>query len=561
MTAFGIDLGTTNSVIARMVAGRPEAIAVGGAAVVPSVVMYGEGGTVVGREARNLELLHPERTLRSVKRKMGSDHTWPLPHGPVSPEEASAEILRCLRDGAARATGVEVRDVVITVPAYFDEAQRRATLRAGSLAGLNVLRLINEPTAASMVYERVATVEASTEPELVLVYDLGGGTFDVSVLEVFGEVREVRSTAGDTHLGGDDFDEALVERFLEALATEGADPRADKAAMARLRRVAEETKIALSRDLSVDVREEFLTTHAGKPVHLGLTVTRPEFEALIAASLESTIALTQKALDDAGITADDLARVCLVGGSTRIPKVRDLLREAFEADVHEEIDPDLAVALGAAVQAAVLAGEPVERILVDVCSHSLGVNALSDFDDLEADTFVPIIPRNTVLPATRMRQFYTTIDHQKMVQVEVFQGEAAQASENLLVKEFLFPLEPMPAHSPVNVSFAYTLDGTVEVRIAQQGTHNTMSVSLEVADVSTPMIPFATEVLATEPAAPAAPVRPPSAVEKKAVALRAQLQGQAVARLDALLDAYRRAEGDARESAEEDLLDFFIEHD
>ncbi len=556
MTAFGIDLGTTNSVIARMVGGRPEALAVDGSAVVPSVVTWRDGRVIVGREARNLELVHPELTLRSVKRKMGTDHVWTLPRGAVTPDEASAEILRCLRDGAAKATGLEVRDVVITVPAYFDESQRRATLRAGTLAGLNVLRLINEPTAASLVYDRVGLREASDDPELVLVYDLGGGTFDVSVLEVSGEVREVRSTTGNTRLGGDDFDELLVERFLDALDEDGVDAREDRVAMARLRRVAEETKIKLSSELSVKVSEEFLTTRGGAAVHLALTITRRDFEALVAPMLESTLDLTQRALDDAGITADELSRVCLVGGSTRIPRVRELLTDSLGADIHEEIDPDLAVALGAAVQAAVLTGEPVGRILVDVCSRSLGIRAIGGSNDWEADTFAPVIPRNTVLPATRTREFYTAQPNQLRVNVEVFQGEDPSASENHLVGQFDFPLEPAPEHSPVGISFSYTLDGTVEVRIVQQGTSNTKAVKVSVSDASAP----STSAPANE-VGPAVSERPPSAVEKKAVALRAQLGPEAAAKLDSLLATYRRATGEARESAEEALLDFLIEHD
>ena len=566
MKAFGIDLGTTNSVIAHVVDGRPAALAMAGSPVVPSVVMYGDGGVVVGREARNLELLNPERTLRSVKRRMGSDQVWHLPHGDVRPEEASAEILRFLRDGAARATGADVRDVVITVPAYFDESQRRATLEAGRLAGLNVLPLINEPTAAAMVYDHVGLDGAAEEPELVLVYDLGGGTFDVSVLEVFGEVREVRSTTGDSHLGGDDFDAILVEVFLGALGAARATAERDRGAMARLQRVAEETKIRLSSELEVAVREEFLATHEGRAVHLSTTVTRREFESLLAPLLNSTLTLTQRALDDAGVSPEELSRVCLVGGSTRIPRVRELLRDALDADIHEEVDPDLAVALGAALQAAILTGETVGRILVDVCSHSLGVSAISASDPWDDDVFVPIIPRNTVLPATRTKEFFTVVHHQEAVDVEVFQGEDLTASNNLLVKSFVFPLKPMPERSPVGISFSYTLDGTVDVRVAQRGTANAMAVSVSVADASAPSAAVANEVIVRQLDAPAsapapAPARPPTAIEKKALTLRARLVGRDAAALDALLDAYRDATGDAHESAEEALLDFLIEHD
>jgi molecular chaperone DnaK len=553
MTTFGIDLGTTNSVIARLVGGRAVAIDVDGSPIVPSVVLYDGDRVVVGREARNLEEQHPERTLRSVKRRMGTGHTWDVGGRKVSPEEASAEILRALKAGAERATGEAVHEVVITVPAYFDDAQRRATLRAGELAGLRVLRLINEPTSASLVYDRVGPEgEALDEPELVLVYDLGGGTFDVSVLEVFGDVREVRATTGNTLLGGDDFDEKLVQHFLDALRTQGADPREDRAAMARLRRVAEATKIRLSAETEVAVREEFLTTRAGKAVHLALTVQRHEFEAMVGPLLRSTVELTERALADAGVTADDIARVCLVGGSTRIPMVRALIEGAFEADVHEEVDPDLAVALGAAMQAGLLAGEAVERILVDVASHSLGVRALGPDDWNDADTFVAIIRRNTVLPATRSQEFATLTDNQPRVAVQVFQGEHVRASQNTLVGEFDFPLEPAPEGTPVAVTFTYTLDGTVKVDVAQSGTQNRATVALSVGDASA--------TAAEAPAAPA-PSAPASAVEKKAVALLATLAEPLKSRLAALIERYRGGQGEARDAAEEALLDFFLEHD
>ena len=553
MTTFGIDLGTTNSVIARLVGGRAVAIDVDGSPIVPSVVLYDGDRVVVGREARNLEVLRPEHTLRSVKRRMGTEHTWNVGGRAVTPEEASAEILRALRRGAEAATGESVRDVVIAVPAYFDDAQRRATLRASELAGLHVLRLINEPTSASLVYDRVgADGGAGDEPELVLVYDLGGGTFDVSVLEVFGEVREVRATAGNTFLGGDDFDEKLVQHFLDALRTQGVDPREDRGAMARLRRVAEATKIRLSTETEVAVHEEFLTTHQGKAVHLGLVVQRRDFEAMVGPMLGSTLELCERALADAGITADAIARVCLVGGSTRIPMVRALIEETFDADVHEEVDPDLAVALGAAMQAALLAGEAVDRILVDVASHSLGILVLGDDDWKQADTFAPIIRRNTVLPAKRSQEFFTLVDDQPHVVVTVFQGEDPVASKNSRVGEFIFPLEPSPEHTPVAFTFSYTLDGTVKVDVSQKGTANSTTVALSVAGASEPKPAVSPSVAAPAPA---------SAVEKKAIALLEKLHGPTKSQLAGLIERYRNSPHADRDAAEEALLDFFLEHD
>jgi molecular chaperone DnaK len=548
--AFGIDLGTTNSVIAHLVDGRPVALPIDGSPIVPSVALYTDERVVVGREARNLELQMPERCVRSVKRKMGTSHRYPLAGRELSPEQVSADILSALKHGAEKATGSPVRDVVITVPAYFDDAQRRATLEAGERAGLHVLRLLNEPTSASLVYDQLFSPDAagSAEPEILLIYDLGGGTFDVSVLEVFHGVREVRATAGNTHLGGDDFDDKLVQLFLEELKrNQGVDPREDVRAMARLRRLAEETKIRLSEDIAVHVREEFLTQVQGKPVHLELEVRRRTFEALIEPLLESTVALARQAVQEARLEGQLLSRVCLVGGSTRIPRVRQLLEEAFGVEIHEEVDPDLAVGLGAAIQAGLLTGAPVDRILVDVASHSLGMRVFGEGDELRAepDTFVPVLRRNTVLPAVRVEEFYTMVPEQERIQVEVFQGEAPRVSENTRVGAFDFPLEPSPAHSPVRVQFAYDLNGVVKVSVSQLGTANAKTVALAVADAGK--------------AAQAQPAQ--SAVARKGRALVERLPPRQRAELEQLLDRYAKAEGAARERAEEALLDFFLEHE
>jgi len=444
-----------------------------------------------------------------------------------------------------------VRDVVITVPAYFDDAQRRATLEAGERAGLQVLRLLNEPTSASLVYDQLlASQAASTDvPEILLVYDLGGGTFDVSVLEVFHGVREVRATTGNTHLGGDDFDEKLVQLFLDELkGKQGVDPREDMRAMARLRRLAEETKIRLSSDISVHVREEFLTSVEGKPVHLELEVRRRTFEELIEPLLESTVALARRALEEARLEGQPLSRVCLVGGSTRIPRVRQLLEEAFGVDIHEEVDPDLAVGLGAAVQAGLLTGEPVERLLVDVAAHSLGIRVMGVDErslSVEPDTFAPVLRRNSVLPAVRVEEFYTTVPEQESVLVEVFQGEAPRVSENTRVGSFGFALVPQPANSPVRVEFSYDLNGVVKVSVSQPGTANTKTVALSVADAGKG----------------AQASRGQSAVERKGRTLLERLAAGPRAGLERLLEQYAAAEGLAKERAEEALLDFFLEHE
>jgi molecular chaperone DnaK len=546
MPAFGIDLGTTNSSISWLVAGKPIPIPVDGHPIVPSVVLYDADRVVVGREARNLELQRPDATIRSVKRRMGQEHHYLAAGRSVTPEEVSAEILRALRRGAEKATGQAVRDVVITVPAYFDDAQRRATLKAGELAGMNVLRLLNEPTSSSLVYDQVAA-DAGT-PEIVMIYDLGGGTFDVSVLEVVDGVREVRATAGNTHLGGDDFDEALVQLFIEELRKSGASPKDDPRAMARLRRLAEDAKIRLSSDTEIRVREEFLCRDdRGRPVQLDRKVTRRELERRIAPLLESTMALCRRAVEDAQLSGQSLGRICLVGGSTRIPMVRALLAEVFQADIHEEIDPDLAVALGASVQAGMLTGADVERILVDVAAHSLGVRVVSegDLEREQPDTFAPILRRNTVLPATRTEEYYTMMDDQEEVDVEVFQGEAPRCSQNVCVGSFNFDLRPAPVSSPVRVEFAYDLNGVVRVSVSQPGTDNSKIVALSVADASK-----AAQGAAAE-----------SAVERKARSLLSRLTGDARAELEERLDRYVASAGNDRQVAEEALLDFFLDLD
>ncbi|HXD53923.1 MAG TPA: Hsp70 family protein [Solirubrobacteraceae bacterium] len=555
MTTFGIDLGTTNSVISRLSEGRPTAIPVAGEVIVPSVVCFRDDGVVVvGREARNLELAHPDRTVRSAKRRIGQDFAYDVAGRRLRPEEVSAEVLRALKRGAEAVTGEAVREVVITVPAYFDDAQRRGTLRAGELAGLDVLRLLNEPTSASLVFDQ-AVASAARDPEIVLVYDLGGGTFDVSVLEVFGEVREVRATAGNTHLGGDDFDDKLLSLFLDLLRTQhGADVRDDPRAMARLRRLAEDTKIRLSTETEVAIAEEFIATAGGRPLHLQTRVTRRQLEALIRPLLESTVELARRAVSEANLGAQPLTRVCLVGGSTRIPLCREVLDDAFHVDVREDVDPDLAVGLGAAVQAGLLKGEPIERILVDVSAHSLGILAMGRHDAEEddgrftADTFVPIIRRNTVLPAVRSEELYTALDDQETIQVRVFQGESPQASKNTPVGTFKYDLEPVPEGSPVVFQLEYDLDGVVRVSVSQPETKNAKTVALRVADAS------------GKPSDAAD--RESSAIVRKARAALARLEGERRSRLEGLLaDLAATGSGERRTEIEDAILDLLLDAD
>lgn len=542
--SIGIDLGTTNSVIAHLDGGQARAIPIGGRLTLPSVVLFEEGRVVVGQEANNLELVRPGRTIRSVKRRMGSSHRYAVAGRELTPAQVSAEILRALKSGAEVALGEEVREVVVTVPAYFDDAQRRATLEAGELAGLNVLRLLNEPTSAALCYERLG-LDGAERPELILVYDLGGGTFDVSVLEVFRGAREVRATLGNSQLGGDDFDEKLVTSFVDQLKRErGVDVREDAQAMARLRRAAEQAKIALSLDTRVLVREEFIARTGSESLHFEREVTRRELEGSIEPFIDSTLELSRRAIADAGIRPDELSCICLVGGSTRIPLVRARLEEEFRLPIHEEIDPDLAVGLGACLQAALLQGRDVERILVDVAAHSLGIRAIGDDDSWEAasDTFAPILHRNTVLPATRVEEFYTVVDDQEKLQVDVFQGEHSRASENAAVGSFAVKLAPRPQGAPVRVAFSYDLNGVVRVSVSQPGVEGEQSASLSVADSSA-----------------GAPGTAP--LERRARALLETLTGEPRHELEQLLEDLEAAQGSAREEAEENLLDFLLDHD
>jgi len=565
---IGIDLGTTNSVVAVLERGRPRAIEVDGAPVMPSVVHYAaDGRVVVGRAARNLAVAHPEQTVASVKRKMGRAATLDVGGRARRPEEISAEILRALKAAAEQDLGHPVTRAVITVPAYFDDAQRRATLAAGELAGLEVLRLLNEPTAASLLYDRPEAPGATGDaPEIMLVYDLGGGTFDVSVIEVVAGVREVRSSAGNSALGGDDFDECLLHRFVNTVRMDhGVDPTSDVVAMARLRRAAEQTKIALSREVEVSVREEFLMPVGGTPVHFETVVTRRELEDLIDELLESTIALAHRALDEAKLGPGEvLARICLVGGSTRIPKIHALLANSFAADIHVEIDPDLAVGLGAALQSGLLQGEAVQRVLVDVASHTLGIRTADSFgEDGDADAFSPILRRNCALPAERTEEFYTSVDAQEIVRIEVLQGESPRASRNRLVGEFEFPLRPVPPRSPVWIRFAYDLDGVIRVTASQPGGES-MTVHLDVADAAPGR--RAAPSSGSDADADAAAVVPranEAAVARRARALLTAADGLTAVSRAALAGAlltYDLAPDDERRAAAEDaLLDLILD--
>lgn len=499
-TIFGIDLGTTNSCLAVMEAGGPRVIEIEGQPIVPSVVSFdaASGEVIVGQRARNRLVLEPEATVQSIKRRMGRSEKIDFGGRSLLPEEIAAEILRFLKVQGERSCGREVRRVVITVPAYFGDAQRRATIRAGELAGLEVVRILNEPTAAALVYDRVEMRglgpdaapagarrrSAAGAAQRVLVYDLGGGTFDVSVVEIGGEVNEVRSSCGDNQLGGDDFDLLLTEHFLVQVRERyGRDLGADRRARARLRDAAERAKIDLSSQPYARIMEEALAPG----LHLDLEIGRPAFEALIQRHLNDTLGEVDRALEEAGLGPERIDRVVLVGGSTRIPRIAEMLGERFPCPVDHAVDPALGVALGAALQGAILGGQVFDQILVDVAAHSLGIKTVDNvFDSIfsnpferpEADHFSAVIRRNTQIPATRSEVYFTVVDNQKTVWIEVYQGESELCSRNARIGQFTFELAPAPAGSAVVVEFCYDLDGIIRVVVSQKDKDRRKEVTL-----------------------------------------------------------------------------------
>ena len=476
----GIDLGTTNSEVAVIENGRPRVLTVDDDPILPSVVGVAEDGRLlVGKPARNQWVLAPERTVKSIKRKMGQDVTVALGEQAYRPQEISAMILRKLKDAAEKALGKPVKKAVITVPAYFKDHQRQATREAGELAGLEVVRIINEPTAAALVYAPESTTEK------FLVYDLGGGTFDVSIVQAEAGVFEVLASHGDTQLGGDDFDELLLDHVAdEFLEMFGVDLRESPTSRARTLKAVEAAKRVLSDHAFARIEEEFIAEKDGVPLHLSTEIERGEFEGLIRPLLDRTMECVQKALDDARLTASQIDRVVLVGGSTRTPLIGELLESRLGQPAHREVHPDLCVAMGAAVQAGIVAGESVGTVLVDITPHSLGIKALEYPDSFAFSPnefkFVAVIPRNTPLPASRSEVFCTASDNQAVVEIDVYQGESADVRRNHRVGKFLVEgLARVPAGNQIVVQLDLTLDGTLKVAAREKATGLQKSITIE----------------------------------------------------------------------------------
>ncbi len=485
---IGIDLGTTNSTVAITRSGIPQILPHGAERIIPSVVGYDEenGRWLVGTPARNQYILAPENTVRSIKRQMGSEMRVTLGKRPFSPPEISAFILRELKTIAESHLGSEVSEAVITVPAYFTDAQRQATIDAGQIAGLNVRRIINEPTAAALAYGL-----NMAEDQLVLVYDLGGGTFDVSLVELMGGIVEVRASHGNTQLGGDDFDEKLAQALADRFAEEhNLDLRQNRRAWARLLRAAETAKITLSSHPFTWIKEEYLAEKEGVPLHMMYEISRQEFEETIEALLDMTLESVDQVLAEANVTEDEINHVLLVGGSSRIPAVWELLANRLGIEPQMSVNPDEVVALGAGVQAAIIAGEAIDAILVDVTPHSLGIAVAEErFGMLITDIYKPLIRRNSAIPTTQEEIFRTIHPNQDTIQIEIYQGELPTASDNSLLGTFkIHDLQP-PApdeHAMVTVQFDLNLDGilTVTARDRQTGKQENITVAATKARLS-----------------------------------------------------------------------------
>ena len=468
---IGIDLGTTNSVVAVMEGGKPTVIAnAEGSRTTPSIVGFSKTGErLVGQLAKRQAIVNPDKTIASIKRHMGENYKVNIDGKDYTPQEISSMILRKLADDASSYLGEKVTSAVITVPAYFNDAQRQATKDAGKIAGLDVLRIVNEPTAAALAYGL-----EKEKSEKVLVFDLGGGTFDVSILEIGDGVHEVLSTSGDTHLGGDDFDQKVMDWICEEFKKqEGIDLTTDKQAMQRVKEAAEKAKCELSSVFETNINLPFITADANGPKHLDLNLTRAKFEELSFDLLERCKAPVEKAISDAGISKSDINEVVLVGGSSRIPAVQKLVKDYTGKEPNQSVNPDEVVAVGAAVQAGVLAGEVKDIVLLDVTPLTLGIETLGG-------VMTPLVPRNTTIPVSKSQVFSTAENNQTSVDIQVLQGERPMAKDNKSLGMFrLDGIAPAMRGIPqIEVTFDIDANGIVNVSAKDKATNKEQKITI-----------------------------------------------------------------------------------
>jgi molecular chaperone DnaK len=468
---IGIDLGTTNSVVAVMEGGKPTVIAnAEGMRTTPSIVGFSKTGErLVGQLAKRQAILNPDKTIASIKRHMGEDYKKNIDGKDYTPQEISAMILRKLADDASNYLGEKVTSAVITVPAYFNDAQRQATKDAGKIAGLDVLRIVNEPTAAALAYGL-----EKDKPEKVLVFDLGGGTFDVSILEIGDGVHEVLSTSGDTHLGGDDFDKKIIDWICEEFKKqEGMDLTNDKQAMQRIKEAAEKAKCELSTVVETSISLPYLTADSNGPKHFEKSLTRAEFEDLSHDLLERCKKPVEQAIQDAGISKSEINEVVLVGGSSRIPAVQQLVKNYTGKDPNQSVNPDEVVAVGAAVQAGVLAGEVKDIVLLDVTPLTLGIETLGG-------VMTALVPRNTTIPVSKSQVFSTAENNQTAVDINVLQGERPMAGDNKSLGMFrLEGIAPAMRGIPqIEVTFDIDANGIVNVSAKDKATNKEQKITI-----------------------------------------------------------------------------------